>query len=470
MRVVCVAVVLAMSCSEKSTPAPLAPREAAPAPEPKVEAPQEPEPPELPEPIESVAAFPDELPQLALDDRHLLESLTFDPAATEAALAEMREPDAFRIAILAELAVRRGETRLDADPAPMALPPFEPAAATGVAWVATDDAVLVSGKTRTPLRWGTRVEVTGLQPPRVVVELATRVVFKVRGDESERVTQRLEGSMPLTSLTATEPSFERLMHDARTQPDTDEGRAKSVMWWSRAWQLEHSERTRIGLLEAGFRAKDARAVAQAASARAFVLPREVTVARTCGPHAPPSKRWADAKATVLADDACLPELDMRPACEGEPSKRQAAYRAMTEQPNVSKTRMVRLTVDARAAPQVLLAITPLEKSDPCNEFEEVTLDTTLGHLRRLPIPLGTRSLEVWVPVELAAGNELAFIAASTEAHAVTWLRSRQPYRWTIGKKGELEPSLGVHVKSFDVPRDVEAISRAIHPDRSCDCR
>lgn len=87
-------------------------------------------------------------------------------------------------------------------------------------------------------------------------------------------------------------------------------------------------------------------------------------------------------------------------------------------------------------------------------------------MRRLSLPLGTKAMTIWVPVSKHSGAEFAVPSTASERQAISWLRARGHYRWTLG---DLQPSLGVNARTFTVPEDVAATELAVAPERDCSC-
>jgi hypothetical protein len=151
-------------------------------------------------------------------------------------------------------------------------------------------------------------------------------------------------------------------------------------------------------------------------------------------------------------------------------KKSETLNAWLEKEKLSPKSWLHFTVDARERKQVFFVTTPLQVVDACDDFEQVSVEAGSGLVRRLALPLGIKRLDVWVPAALHTAVDFSIPAATAEAEAIEWLRSRERYKWTVGVHGDLQPSLGTDSTGFDVPADVTASSYALPPERSCECQ
>jgi hypothetical protein len=434
-------------------------------------------PPPLPEQPDVVAAFPDSVAAPSVEtDPGLLALLIENPATTEQALAQMTAPDAFRVALIAAFARARGEKSFDVDAEPLlpltdgGVPSLD---AGSPAWVATDDAPFTSGgKVTRKLPLETKVQVLSTTATNALVELriAKTAVFGASGHLPEKVLDSAErGSLPLKALRTEPLSIEALVEEARVQKDDEAGQLAAIALWQRAWRVERSARTREGLLRAGFAAKRASTVVLAALARDFAPAKGLALEWACGAKAPPPAKRVSGMPAKLEPTQCLAPLDARRACKSDSEKEKKKREATAAFVNgLPPNAWLHFTVDARTPRQALVVSTPLLPVDPCDDFEQVFLETGSGRVRRLSFPLGTSSLEVWVPVERTLGVEHAVISAASEQAAITWLRSRANYKWTVDHH-ELQVSLSVNELGFKLAGDVATATWIVPPDRGCGC-
>ncbi len=490
MAVVTVGLVVLAGCAEPPPPAPPPPPVAAAPTTPKPKAPAP-----LPEAPEDVAAFPEQPP--ASDDVTTAAALTrlllSDPQHAERLLARLPTPDGWQVAILSQLAVARGERALTKDrstPLPEVPVPGAGGATAGPAFVAAEAVVLRASapvkktKKRGPpaalatLPFGTPVELLpgddGASEVTVRVRLATRALYGEVGPAPVTVESRdLEGLLPRASLTAVAPTLEALVAAARAEPDDGPGRERAVVLWRRALRLSHAEVAREGLLRAAAAARRAPEVVEAALARNLAPARGLLVAASCRGELPKAK-WLSATPppkTVPAD-ACLMDLSLRAACDDDPPKQRAAAQARAAwraAQGLEAKPTARFVVDARSPRLAFLTRVPLERVDGCADFEELRPAAWQGTVRRLALPLGTKDLEVLVPLPQAEGVEYAVVSATTEGKAVRWLHSRGRFKWTVGPRGQLRASLSAGDLGFELERDVAAVTWALPPPRTCDC-
>ena len=461
-------------------PAPQRAKVALPLPELTPAPPRErPVPPEGPE---SIAAFPDTpADRDATNEGRLLQALLFDPVAAEKALDSLENPDAWRAALMASFAARRGEKSFEVDPEP-ALPPAEPGdgpalQAGAQAWLAVDQAPLWSGgkqrKVLATLPLHTPVEVVSLtaDEARVAVAIAQSAVWAESGSHPARVvTRRIEGRVARAAL-GPEVNLEALLKRAVNQADDAAGRLAAVVLWEQGWRMERSARTREGWLRAAWAARRASSVVRAAFAHDLAPARGLRFAWACTGAAPPTAKWLEVGRTppkVTPPNACLWGPGTRAHCPGEGASALKLGAWLTKQ-HLAPQPWLRFTVDARSRRQVFLVTTPLEAVDACDDFLEVSFEAGSGVVRRLALPLGTGELEVWVPVTRHQGVDYSVAAAASEGQAVSWLRTKENHRWTLDALGQLEPSLGTEARAFEVPADFNATSLALPPGPNCEC-
>ncbi|MDP2274779.1 MAG: hypothetical protein Q8K32_28815 [Archangium sp.] len=438
---------------------------------------------ELPAPApDLIAGFPDErpLPSDVDTDERLLQLMMTDPARAEAALHLLSSPAPWQTAVIAQFATRRGEKSFELEPEPP-LPFDEPDAGLsttpGPAWVREDAAPLVSpGGKKTTLPLNTQVEVKGFTGEWAEVSVAfaqTAIYSETEREPLRVVSSPVLGRVRRTHLAPTTLKPESLMLQAMKQPAALEGKLKAVGLWQQAWRIERTERTRRGLLRAAWAVQRASSMVQAALAKNLAPASGLRFAWACTTEDPPSASWLDltkARPKTLAKSVCVSGLDARARCQTDSPaelKRAAATQAWLERIKLAPRPWLRFTVDARAPREVFLVTTPLAVADACSEFEEFTVEANSGQVHRLALPLGSQSLVVWVP--LHAGVEYSVISAASESQAVSWLRSREKYRWTLGDRGELEPSLGLNASQFSIPPGVIAATFALAPERDCSC-
>lgn len=470
--------VLVLGCTCKETPLP-------PPPPTVVERRKDP-PPLPPEEPDLIAGFPDEvaLPEEADTEEALLKLLQADPVKAEASLNRLSSPTSWQISVMAQFAIARGENAgaaLDAEPALPELAADGGVKGPGPAWISRDATPLrgpaKKNATLATLPIDTKVEVTGIDgdDAMVSVPLAQTAIFGEEGRQPVRVhSTTLIGRVPLSRLAAASPDPEALMTEALRQSDDAHAQLRAVALWEKAWHVERSERTRRGLLRAAWATRRASTVVRAALAKNLAPVSALSFSWACTTDDPSTAKALDvskARPKKLPAAACLSALDGRGTCSNDPEaaqKQAAATKAWLEGAGLAPKPWLRFTVDAREPRQVFLVTTPLELADPCNEFEELSFEAESGVVRRLRLPLGTRRLVVWVPVTRHLGADFSIPSATTERQAVSWLRSRGRYRWTLDQ-GSLEPSLGMNATTFKLAAEVSATMFALRPERDCSC-
>lgn len=434
-----------------------------------------------------MAAFPEAGPPS--DDVTTAAALTrvllADPQHAERLLARLATPDAWQVAVLAQFALARGDRgfgRERTEPLPEVPVPGAGEAGPGPAFVADDEVTLRGPGKQAPalatLAFGTPVELLAVDDAAgtatVRVSLATRAVYGATGAAPVSVeTKPVEGAVPRDGLTATAPKLEALVAAARAEANDDAGRQRAVVLWRRALRLSHGELAREGLLRAAVAARRAPEVVEAALVQNLAPARGFAVAPGCRGDAAKAAWLAAAKLPrQLPDDACFTGLDLREACEDDGAKLTAAAAsraAWRSAQGVDGPAQARLVVDARRPRLVFLAGVPLEPLDACADFEELRPAAWEGTVRRLELPLGTKDLEVRVPLPKREAVEYAVVSAATEGKALRWLKSRGRFKWTIGPGGQLRVSLSAGDLGFELERDVAAVTWALPPPRACQC-
>jgi hypothetical protein len=472
-----------VSCTDPPQPPPVvAPPVEAPKPPPQPE-PAKPVTPVPPPPPSAVSAFPDEnaRPEEVRNEQELLELLLIDPAAAEVALQKLETPDAWQVSIIAEFALTRGAKSNGEEKDLPSVARGERIEGPGSAWVSMDQTPLTGKKPSvlTVLPVNTQVEVIALEGEwaDVTVPVAQTVIYGETDSEPAHViSSPLVGRVKSAHLSRKPYEVEALMRSALEEDaKTEEGRLRAVAWWWLAWRVERSERTRDGLLVAAFKARRASTVVRAALAKNLAPASQMNFAWSCVGEDPAAAPWLEVTKTkpkTLPESVCVSGLDARARCADDTPaalKKAAATKEWIDSVKLSPKPWLKFTVDARDPRQVLVVTTPLSVADPCSEFEEVSFEAANGELRRLSLPLGTKTMTIYVPVSRHSGAEFSIPSTATERQAISWLRARGHYRWTVGGRGELQPSLGVSSRGFEIPEDVVASGFAVAPERDCSC-
>jgi hypothetical protein len=429
-----------------------------------------------------VAQFPPHPPPENAEGEGLIALLLDDPARAEAVLLRLDAPDAWQVALLAQLAVKRGGANTDVMPEE-ALPEVRPDGGTPTpglrAYVAAPGLLLrpLRGKQSAaelllPFNTPVTVEAVKGAVATVTVKVAREVDFGPEGDEPTHVVAApVKGTVDAAWLTTEPHSAEALVREARAQPDTEEGRAKAVVLWHRALLLERSEAAREGLLRAAWAARRPSWVITAALTRNFAPASTARLAWGCRGDVAAAK-WVAPGRRAPKGPVCAVEVDARESCPFESSavkqrrKDDAAWRA---QAGLVERPLLRLTVDARTPTALLLAASRLSWHDSCADFEELDLESHLASLRRLKLPLGEKTTVVRVPVPAYHGVEYALVSAASERRAAAWLRNRARYRWTMGAGGQLQISLQLDDHDYRNSSDATAVTVAAPPQKRCDC-
>lgn len=438
---------------------------------------------------DNVLALPDDPvgPEDITDEKRLRALLLRDPRQAERQLVALAAPNQWQVALLAQLALRRGQRAPGAlsEDSLAALPQPPIVTGAGRAWVSVSEAVLwgPAGKRsrnrQALLPLGTPVEVLALDggTATVAVELATTAEYGAASEVEPGLpneppvrveTTRLEGSVELRQLGAEAPDANAVI--ALAEREADDERATGL--WLRALQLEPSEHARRGLLDVAWRARRPALVATAALVHATAPVRSLALAWGCTgePAGAQWERWPLRRKPKGA--VCVTGIDARTSCPHDSERRRTAVAEATaerEALGLPERPLLRVVVDGRTARRILLTSASLEAVDPCADFEEVKVAGWGANIRRLAVPLGAQRLTLLVPVPTAVGVEHAVIAAPSEAKAAAWLRSRSHLRWTVGRGGELQPSLRTGDPGFRLEPDVTAATWAEPPARSCEC-
>lgn len=482
----CLALLLLGSCAEKPAPVVVSAPVVKPAPPPPPLPPPPVEAPLPPPPPEAVGAFPAEAQAAGADEpltaEALLQLLLSDPLKAEARLNRLETPDAWQVSIVAQFALQRGARAPAIDPELPASPGVADAglpAGVGAAWVSEDGAALAGKKgplATLPLNTSLEVRSVDGEWAEVAVPVAQLAIY----GEADRVpvrvvTNPVVGRVKVSQLSATPQDAEALMREALGQGDDGAGKLAAIALWNRAWRVERSERTREGLVRAAWAGRRAPTLVRAALARNLAPATGLRFAWTCSGEDPSAATWLDVskkRPGALPPAVCLSGVDARTRCPDDTPAalaRAAAIKTWLDERSLTPKPWLRFTVDASDPRQVFVVTTPLSVADPCSDFEEVHFEAARGTVRRLTLPLGTKAMVVWVPATRHEGAEFSIPSTTSEGQAITWLRSRSRYRWTVGNKGELQPSLGTDARSFDVPDDLNAASYALPPEPDCAC-
>jgi hypothetical protein len=225
-------VVLVCGCPEPKPPAPVIVPPVAAVPDAGVVA-GAPEPEPEPEPVspepDVVSDFPED-ERAALDAQHdeaLRRLLMIDASAAEAELTLMETPDAFRIALLAELARARGGKQGDVAPEPLL--PLDAGApvVAGAAWTVADAVPLTTTDATSKglvLPFNTQVQVLSLEQRQATIEvsLADVVTYDATGGAPRSVKAvAVKGTVPLSSLSPVALVAAALEAEASRQPDDE---------------------------------------------------------------------------------------------------------------------------------------------------------------------------------------------------------------------------------------------------------
>jgi hypothetical protein len=429
---------------------------------------------------ESVAGVPDDAP---LDPDDLREAavqklLIRDPDQAIRVLERAPGPSTFLIAVLANLATRRGVEGPPVRDRESPLPPV-PASGTspnepGTAFVGVQWAELKAkngkGKALATIPTGTELTIDAIDGgvATVTVHVATRVDFGSDGAAPINVaTKPVSGSLPVAELVTERPNRERLIAQAAAQPDTDEGHDTALVLHHRSFLLGPSEGGRARMLEAAWRARRPSWVAAAALEPVWVTPKSLRAAWGCR-GALPKAKWLPL-GPKLPPDVCVTGVSVQHSCEGpEPASIAKRKEQLTALGLAAPTPVLEVVVDASRARGLWVATLPIRPLDECEEREEHKLDLFGSTIRRLPLPLGTSAMVVSVPVSGWHGLEHSVVGAQSEAKARDWLRARRSSKWTYDGKGEPAPSLGVGDLEFRSERDVWARSFGRLPQHDCE--
>lgn len=473
------------ACKQRPPPPVLAPKLAPAVAAPAVDAGRE-VALDLPPPLEE-AGLPQELSvdDGAVEGEGLIKLLLRDPARAAAALQEIPTPDGWQVALLARLAPRRaGHAERTPEPP---LPELRPARAGEVqagakAWVGRESLPLrplpkqPGAPLELPLDTAVQLEALDGGSATVSVEVATQVDYGAAGSEPEALVTELRRGVVDARWLLPAPLEPRALlgeAQARLKAGGEANADAAVVLYRRALLIERSARAREGLLRAGWAAKRASVVVEAALARLLAPAAGLELAWACRGELAKATWVGAAPKLKLAADACVTGVDARAPCAYAPAKKKkgwAALKAWRDAAGLAESPRLRFTVDARAPRLVLLADTTLAVRDECSDFEELRLDGGNATVRRLLLPLGVAKTVVRVAVPRYHGAEYAVVAAGNELKAAAWLRARGNYAWTAGARGGLEVSLGVGDRGFTLEKDVTAATVRERPELECGCR
>lgn len=414
----------------------------------------------------------------------LIRLMLRDPELTERRLAALDTPSQWQVALLANFALRRGERSLPV-PREGDLPPITLDGGTleagKKAWVSVPLADLKPAgaakkkPTLATLPIGTQVEIDALDGgvAFVAVPLATSVEFSENDEVPTHIDATVvKGQLDLAALSSTPVQADALIAEAQAQPTTDVGLDRAVALWYRALLIDHSERTREGLLTAAWNAHRPSWAVTAALDRTFAPARNLSLTWGCRGEASRAKltRWPLNKKSPA--DVCVTGISEQLACETDSPalKRQLdTAKADLDASGLVRKPTLNFTVDARIARRLFVANSRLEVIDNCADFREVKVEGWGAAFRVLRLPLGIASAQVRVAVPSYHGVEYAVVSGASEAKIAAWLRSRGRNRWTFGRNGELNPSLQNGDSGFKLEGDVSAVTFATAPLRGCDC-
>jgi hypothetical protein len=405
-----------------------------------------------------------------------------DPERLVRVFEQVNAPSAFHVGVVASIARRRGLPGPSATKPEAALPELpasgEPIDGPGEAFVglATVDVrappkkrATRPGAVQASLPAGTRVTVDALDggTASITVSLATRVDFGPTGAEPLSVTwTSVSGVVPTAALVRAPLEPVQLATEAMNEPETDEGFDRALVRWHRLFLLRPTEGVRAKLLEAAWRARRPSWVAAAALERVWVVPRRARLAWGC--RGPLERATWTSPRPKLPEAVCLTGVDAREPCAGAPSKALEARKALLHAAGLDEPRPVfEVVVDASRARRLYAVSMPIRQLHECEEGDDHRVDPQSAVVRRLPLPLGTTSMVVTLPVGGYHGVEHSVVGAQSEAKARDWLRSRTGAKWTYDARGEPAPSLGIEDTGFALEGDVPAVSLGRLPQLDC---
>ncbi len=418
------------------------------------------------------------------DEGQLAMLLLRDPNFAEKRLAAEATPNSWQVALMANFATRRGAREL-VPPKENPLPSIEldgGVTQPGPAWVSVTDLALKSvpkkGQKSTvlltlPIATPVTVDAVDGGVAFISAQVATSVDFDGQSPVPTHVeATTVQGQVPATALVPTELTAEHLQEQARAQPKTELGQDRALALWHRAFAIDHSDTSREGWLRTAMAAKRSWWTVAAATAQTFGPASNLAVAWACRGDPVKAKwvRWP--LSTSAPADLCVTQVSEQTSCEEDPPKvarRLDDDAKARKDSGLTPSPVLGFTVDARTVRHVFLSASKLELQDACGDFPQIKVEGWGATLRRLTLPLGTSNLRVRVPAPGYHGYEYSIITAASELKAAAWLRSRSHIRWTVGRNGELEPSLSTGDNGFRLEPDVQAVSWATSPVRPCHC-
>ncbi len=419
----------------------------------------------------------------AVEGLALKRLLLRDPEAATKALETVGTPDAWQVAILAQLLLKRGESGPDLVPE-SALPEVESTGApftddAGIAYVATALLPLrASAKARAPqvmlLPINTELAVTKVEGAwaTVSVKLATDVRFGKAGSDPIASTGTSKtGAVELKWLSTNPIDAAALSAWAASKTGSPAKQDEAVVLLHRAFLIDRTEDARSAWLDAAWVANRASWVVNAATAQLHVAPKRIDVAWACVGE-PATAKWvsfASGKLPAkLSDSFCLSHVDVRKPCSEKSQGPWQKRVEVLEKAAIVQGTVVQLVVDATRPRVLWFYSTDVRTHDACAGTQEVEVDMYRAHLRRLVMPLGTSKTVVRVESSAYQGTEFGVVAAPSDAKARSWLRKRSHSRWTLDERtGELNVSLGVTDTNFEDEHDVNGVTYATQPAFDC---
>ena len=407
-----------------------------------------------------------------------------DPDLAAKALEALPTPDAWQVALLAQLALKKGSPGPDLVPE-AAMPEVLPEANGfsgpdgGTAWVATALMPLkASSKARAPtvmmLPINTELTVNALDGglASVSVEVATEVEFGATGSTPTRVkTVSKTGVVEARWLVTAPVESESLRALAATRKGSERKEDEAVVLLHRAFLIDRTESARSRLLDAAWAAHRASWVVTAAMAQLHVAPRRIDVAYACSGDVTAAKWLSFSKGKLpakLPEALCVTQVDLREPCDEKSRPGWEQRRQVLESAHLKRDAVVQLVVDATRSRVLWYYSVPLQVHEACAITPEYKLDLSGVQVRRLVMPLGTSKTVVRVSSNLYDGVELGVVGAPNEATARGWLRKRSHSRWTMDPPAsELAISLGVGDTDFESQSDVNGVTWARPPPFDC---
>lgn len=441
-----------------------------------------------PEPDDAEPGMPPDEPEPgdAIEGAALKRLLLVDPDRAAKALNDLETPDAWQVALLAQLALTRHQDGPDVVPEskmPEVLPGDDSFTAdAGVAYVASGLLPLKASLKRgaptvMQLPINTKVTVLKLEgtTASVSVEVATQVSFSPNGAEPKAVTGLTKKGVVDAKWLVTRPvDAASLAAQAATKQGSEKEEDEAVVLLHRRFLIERTEMARAELIDAAWEAKRASWVVAAAMAQLHVALRRLDVAWACQKDAS-GAQWVSFKKGTLpaqrADSMCLTHVDVRKPCDPKQHAHWQKRVDTLEQAGFKRGPVVQLVVDATWPRVLWFYAADLRLHDACAETNEYDLDVSQARIRRLVLPLGTAKTVVHVETAAYDGTEFGVVAAPNEIKARAWLRKRATHRWTLDPSGELNISLGVADTHFESEHDANGVTFALPPTFDCvtDC-